>query len=127
MATYKHRASRARLALKPATAFALSTSVDELIGQYRRARDYRRGYEDMFAAARARIGEVNQHKVAWRLLNQREAFGEMNRVRSAMRQNERTFQQTSDALISLGYDLGLLVPRQLNWLDTLIPSEGYDL
>ncbi len=124
MATYKHRATRSRLNFKPAKVLTLSNSTDHLVGDYRRARNAIAGYTRLYEAACSRIGEVNRHKVAWKLLNLREAFGALNRVRSAMIRNERAFRQASDALIALSVDLGLLAPSKLDWTAGLIPFEA---
>ncbi len=124
MATYRHRATRARLTFKPASAITHSNSTDHLVGDYRRARNARAGDTRLYEAACARIGEVNRHKVAWKRLNQQEAFRALNVIRGVMRRNERAFRQASDALIALGMDLALLEPRKFDWLAGLIPSEA---
>lgn len=124
MASYKHRASRARLAYSSAKVLTLSNSTDHLVGDYRRARNAIAGYTRLYEAACSRIGEVNRHKVAWKLLNLREAFAQLNRVRGAMLRNKRAFRQASDALVALGMDLALLEPRKFDWLAGLIPSQA---
>ncbi len=124
MASYKHRASRARLAYSSAKVLTLSTSTDHLVGDYRRARNAMAGYVGLYKGACARIGEINRHKVAWKRLNQQEAFRALNVIRGVMRRNERAFRQASDAPIALGMDLALLEPRKFDWLAGLIPSEA---
>jgi hypothetical protein len=79
-----------------------SSPIDRLIGDFRRARDAVRGWHDMDAAARAKLGQVNSHDRKWRRQSQADAFRALNKVRAGLRANYRALDAAKAALLALG-------------------------
>jgi len=113
MATYQHRAGRARLATQRAPDLFGPTSTDTLIAAYRRTRDARDGWTRLYQAACAKLGTANGHDAQWKRMSQAETMGALNKARAAMQSNEKIFTAAEKKLIELGYDLGLLVPTKM--------------
>lgn len=76
--------------------------ADLLIGDYRRARDAVRGWHDLDAAARAKLGQANRIPARYRRADQAAAMRQLNQVRAGMRANYRALEAAAAALMALG-------------------------
>ena len=56
----------------------------------------------MDAAARAKLGEVNNHDRQWRRASQADAMRALNKVRAGMRANYKALDAAKAALLTLG-------------------------
>lgn len=81
------------------------SATDCLIGNLRRALDSRPGYAEMYAVARAKLGQANRTKPQWRRANQADALRHINAVRAAIRANAKAIAAARTALLAAGMTL----------------------
>ena len=96
---------RSILTFRPAGMVFGPSATDRLIGDLRRALDSRPGYADMYAAARAKLGQANRTKPQWRRANQADALRHLNVVRAAIRANAKAIAAARTVLLDPGMTL----------------------